>query len=52
MVTATLEKPISREEDMKMCHHCRVRKSIQKINLWDSELEILYNSETCDNQAK
>ena len=48
MVTATLEKPISMEKDMKMCHHCRVEQSLKKMNLWDSELENLYNRQNCD----
>ena len=48
MVTATLERPILREEDMKMCHHCRVEQSLKKMNLWDAELENLYNRQTCD----
>ena len=49
MVTATLEKPISREENMEMCHHCRIEKSLKRLNIWDSELETLYNQQPCDS---
>ena len=52
MVTATLEKPILREEDMKICHHCRIGQSLKKLNLWDAKLESLYNNENCVKQPK
>ena len=48
MVTATPEKPVSREENMEICHHCRVEQSLKRMNLWNAELENLYNRQNCD----
>jgi len=48
MVTATIETPLIGKINMKICHHCRIKKSLQSLNIWDSELDSLYNQQPCD----
>ena len=47
MTTATLEKIESTNDTKMQCHHCMTEKYLKQNDLWDQELELLYNQETC-----
>ena len=47
MTTLILEKAKRTSKSQIQCHHCLLEKYLRQNNLWDQELELLYNQETC-----
>jgi hypothetical protein len=48
MTTATLETFKNITDTKTQCHHCMIEKYLKQNDLWNQELELLYNQEACN----